>query len=326
MSSGAAPLGLAVVICTFHREALLRQCLLTLLAQERPAHLAVEILVVDNSDNGSARAVVEVLQSDSPLPLRRIEAHPANISVARNAGVAASDADWIAFLDDDQDPAPDWLNTIGKAIATSPADVVFGRVEARFETPERATPAVQRLFSRHLDAPAGAELFAMGPRKTREIALATNNSAFRRAAMLIGPGPFDPAFGAGGGEDYDLICRMQQRGSRLAWVPDALVRENVPASRCDPSYMRRRAYAGGQAYAAAIAKASANPARTRWLIRLKALVQAGLMLPLFVLRAMQGRAALLDHGYAFAGVMGKIAFGSIHPIYAEIDAAERRGS
>ncbi|HRJ69987.1 MAG TPA: glycosyltransferase family 2 protein [Beijerinckiaceae bacterium] len=325
MSAEHAPVSLTIILCTFHREALLRQALQSLLGQQVPRGCQVEIVVVDNSDAGTARSVVESLKSASPFPLRWIEAHPANISVARNAGVAAAATPFIGFLDDDQRVDPGWLEAVARAARNPDFDAHFGRNEARFETPERTTPAILQLFTRVLDAPAGTELFAMGPRKTPGITLATANSLFRRAAMLVGPGPFDPAFGAGGGEDYDLICRMQRRGSRFAWMPDAVASELVPASRCAPAYMRRRIYAGGQAYAAAVSNASDHPARMRWLMRLKAIVQAALMLPLFAVRAAQGRAALLDHGFAFAGVLGKIAFGAIHPLYRRVDAEERAG-
>ena len=68
---------------------------------------------------------------------------------------------------------------------------------------------------------------------------------------------FDPAFGKGGGEDYDLFCRLQRRGRRFVWLPEAAAREFVPASRCERAYLRRRFYAGGQAFAAAMARGGA---------------------------------------------------------------------
>jgi len=310
---------LAVVICTFRREELLAKALASLTVQTVPEGLCVEVIVVDNSDEGSAAGVVARAAAGSPLPMRRIEAHPANISVARNAGVAATAAEFVAFLDDDQQTDPGWLAAVGTALGRLPHDAYFGAVEPEFEAPQAATPAVWQLFSRRLDAPSGQDLVAMGPLKTRGIALATNNSIFRRSAMLIGPEPFDLSFGNGGGEDYDLICRMQQRGSRLAWLPEARAREFVPAARCEAGYLRRRFYAGGQAFAAAVANASAAPGRTRWLVRLKALVQAGLLtlrLPLVLVR---GGAGLADYAYSWAGVLGKLSFGGIHPIYRAAD-------
>ena len=40
---------------------------------------------------------------------------PAGASAARNVGVAASDADWVLFLDDDTTPSPDLLHQYAEA-------------------------------------------------------------------------------------------------------------------------------------------------------------------------------------------------------------------
>lgn len=316
-----ASIDLAIVICTFHREALLRDALAALAAQRSPPDLTVELLVVDNSDTGTAEAVVAEAARQTPFPVRYLSAHPANISVARNAGVAATKAAYVAFLDDDQVTDPNWLDVVAGAIRTGGFDAWFGRVIARFADPERTTPMVRALFSRQLEAPTGQELIAFGPNKTHAISLATNNSVFRREAMLLGSGPFDPAFGSGGGEDYDLICRMQQAGSRFGWLAEAQARELVPANRCDPAYLRRRYYAGGQAFANAVSNASSRPLVTRWLIRCKAMVQGallGLRLPAALAR---GGAYWTDYTFLMAGVAGKLSFGAIHPIYTRASSA-----
>lgn len=309
---------LAVVVCTYHREALLARLLESLQAQTPAPGLGCAIVVVDNSDEGSARA--RVAASHGPYAARWVAAHPANISVARNAGVAAAaGADWIAFVDDDQIVEPGWLTALGEAIGAGTHDALFGAVEPDFEAGARPTPRARALYSRRPDLPAGADLFALGPRKTQGVALATNNCALRRAALPPGCDPFDPAFGAGGGEDYDLFCRMQARGARLGWAPAMRAREDVPARRCEPAYLRRRFFAGGQAFAAAAAGASAHPRRMRWALRARALAQAAALIALYPLRAAQGEAARLDHSFALAGALGKMALGGIDPIYRDFD-------
>ncbi|HRK23429.1 MAG TPA: glycosyltransferase [Beijerinckiaceae bacterium] len=310
---------LAIVLCTFHREALLAKALDSLSQQPIPQGLEVEILVVDNSDAGTAREIVNQKAAASPVPMRWLAAHPANIAVARNAGVAATSADFIAFLDDDQQAASDWLRAVAENVRNGAIDAWFGAITPQFEAGSALTPMTRTLFSRWTDRPAGDRLVALGPGKTAEVSLSTANSLFRRAAMLIGPGPFDPAFGNGGGEDYDLICRMQQRGSKMTWQPEMQASEFVPASRCDPSYLRGRFYAGGQAFAEAAAKASAAPGLMRWIVRAKALVQAGLLSLKLPAAAWRGGASWLDHSYVWAGVLGKLSFGQIKPIYRASD-------
>ena len=319
----AAPMDLSLVICTFHREDLLRKALESVAAQAAPENFSVEIVVVDNSDAATARDIVAAFQARCPFPLLFVEAHPPNISVARNAGLAASVGQAIAFLDDDQELGDGWLTAARRALRDLPQDAFFGAVEPTFETPARAGGMARQLFARRLDAPAGAELIAFGPHKTRGVALATNNSIFRRAALPADGRLFDPAFGNGGGEDYDLICRMQRDGRRFAWLPDAVAREFVPTSRCDPAYLRRRFFAGGQAYAAAVANASASPRFARWSIRAKAVAQFALLLLRTPIPLTQGGSAMADHLQVLSGALGKMSFSDIKPIYREAAAAPR---
>lgn len=272
---------------------------------------------MDISDEGDAENIVVEEAANSPLPMRWLAAHPANISVARNAGVGAGREDFVAFIDDDQTLEPFWLTTVFGAVANPEADAWLGRVDGVFETPQQTTAAVRGLFLRQLQEPSGLELFAFGPPKRVTISLATNNAIFRRATALTDARIFDLSFGKGGGEDYDLFCRLQRRGKRFFWLKEAAVCEFVPAARCQRAYLRRRFYAGGQAFAAAIARGGKNPQATRWIIRAKALVQAGLLIagaPAYLFDDETQRA---DYAFRWAGVLGKLSFGAFYPLNEE---------
>lgn len=310
------PLGdLAIIVCTYRRPELLRACLQSIVTQRIPAGQTVRLTVVDNSPEGSAALVVDAVAATSPIPVRWMAAHPANISVARNAGVAATTEPLVAFIDDDAVFDPGWIDAVIAGLQRHPHDVFFGRIETDFEAPEMASDAVRQLFSRRLDYAAGHDLFAFGRHKTPGITLGTGNCIFRRQGTLDDPEPFDLDFGLGGGEDYDLFCRLERRGRRFGWLPGAAAREFVPKARCDAQYLRRRYYAGGQAFAAAIARGGRNATLTRWGIRLKAAVQAALLLVTYPLALAGGEAEVADHGYKLAGALGKMSFGAIYPLY-----------
>lgn len=321
-----APIDLVIVICTFRREELLASALASIRAQTVPAGARLSVVVADNSDEGSAAAVVAAARADSPFEIRYVEAHPANISVARNAGIAASGAPFVAFVDDDQELAPDWFEAVVDGLRTHPQDAFFGRVDPVFEAPERVTPAIRQLFSRFIAAPSGEEVKALGTRRERVLTVATSNSILRRATTLSDETPFNPHFGNAGGEDLDLFCRLQRRGCRFGWLPGAGASEFVPASRCDPGYLRRRFYAGGQAYAEAVAGNSGAPALTRWWLRAKALAQLGLLALRYPAARYKGGAALTDFGFRWAGVLGKLSLGRLYPVYREADSAIRPAS
>jgi succinoglycan biosynthesis protein ExoM len=307
---------LAIVVCTFKRPELLRSTLRSIAAQKFPVSSdRVKVYVVDNSDEGGARVIVAEESANSPWAMAWIEAHPPNISVARNVGVKAGEEDFVAFIDDDQILEPGWLEAVFRLFSHEEGDAWLGGVRGVFESPERTTPAIRSLFCRTLSEPFGSELFAFGAKKLPNISPATNNSIFRRVTTLTAEPVFDPAFGKGGGEDYDLFCRLQRQGRRLFWAPDVLVSEFVPASRCDRGYLRRRFFAGGQVFALAVAKNASHPQLTRWSIRLKALVQSALLAFRAPAACLGGDAARADYLFRWAGVLGKLSFGEIYPLY-----------
>lgn len=312
------PPDLAIVVCTHRRTDLLRRSLTSLAAQRCPPGVTVVVVVVDNSDDSSAAATVEAMRAACPFAILSLTAHPANISIARNVGVAATAAPAVAFVDDDEELDAGWLEAVVDGLARYPHDVLVGRVDAAFGVAERASEAVRRVFSRRLDAPPGTDLFATGRHKTRALALGTSNSIFRRATTLTDPRPFDPVFGGAGGEDFDLFCRLEVRGRRFGWLPTARAFELVPEDRCDIGYLTRRLYAAGQVFAAALAGNSRHPRLTRNWLRLKAAAQAGLML----LRRPLARSpeAQTDFALRWAGVMGKLSFGGFYHVYREADA------
>ena len=314
--SMTGPTRISIVICTFNRHDLLREALESVAALRNPANIPLTLVVVDNSDDSNALPVIEAMRARLPYPLLGIAAHPANISVARNAGAAAAPDEIVAFMDDDQQLDRDWLIAVAEGLAAFPHDVLFGAVEPVLEAPDKADATVLGLFSRRLAAPAGTDLFAIGPAKTQGIALATNNCIFRKSTTLTDATPFDPAFGNGGGEDYDLFCRLERRGRRFGWLPGAKALEFVPAKRCDPAYLERRFYAGGQAFALAVSRNSASPTRQRWRLRLRAILQLIILMLSAPLQWLKGAEARRQLRYRLAGVFGKISFAELEPIYS----------
>lgn len=117
---------------------------------------------------------------------------------ARNRGWRRSSAEWVAFLDDDVIPDPDWADRLLDDLANAPADVagVQGRVRVPLPSDRRPTD-----WERNV---AGLE-------HSRWI---TADMAFRRAA-LAEVGGFDERFPRAYREDADLALRLVARGYRL---------------------------------------------------------------------------------------------------------------
>ncbi|WP_426958443.1 glycosyltransferase family 2 protein [Muricoccus radiodurans] len=265
------PPAVSVVICTYNRPERLRNCLRSLLASLHEDGLQSEIVVVDNTERPYAEAVLRDFAPE--VPARVVLASPPNISVARNAGIRAARGPLIAFLDDDQLVESGWLAAMLGTERDTGADVVLGAV-----IPQHLGGPPPRgdwgLYSRLLDRPSGTIISLNGPNRPDGFAFGTGNSLWRRDTTLAAENPFDPEFGACGGEDYELYLRSEQAGRRFAWCADGKVLEAVPHDRLRLGYLVRRAFSGAQVYAAATIRNSASPVRTAASIMARGAAQA----------------------------------------------------
>jgi hypothetical protein len=246
----------AVIVPTLRRPDSLERALRSLFAQTGVADRVSEIVVVDNDPVGSAAAMVGALRSSSPWPLTCVHAPRPGVATARNAGLAATDAPLIAFLDDDEAASPGWLAALLKAREETGADAVFGPITGR--APDAANwlkPWLERFFGREGPAQSGLidDPFGCG------------NSLMVRATALPGPTPFDTGTDQAGGEDDALFAALAARGGRFGWAADARVEEFAPAHRATLNYALARAFAYGQGPSQTAAAAKDWPAVARWM-------------------------------------------------------------
>ena len=105
----------SVVIPTYHRPKELTRCLNGVLGQEISKDF-YEIIVVDNDVAGSAKATVQQIETRHK-EIRYEKRFTNNVSEARNLGAKIGKGEWMAFLDDDCVPGPEWLSTALKLLA-----------------------------------------------------------------------------------------------------------------------------------------------------------------------------------------------------------------
>jgi glycosyltransferase involved in cell wall biosynthesis len=218
----------AVILCTLGQEERLRRCLPSLLAQGRAD---LELVVVDNRpDSGEAlRTVRAVAAEDSRV---HYVAEPrVGLSVARNRGIRETDADLVAFTDDDVVADAGWLEQLVAPFVEPGVTAACGMVlpleleteaQKRFEQYGGFSKGLeQRTYdlrvgraARPLLYPFLGDLFGGG-----------NSMAFRRKELLDAGG-FDTALGAGsptgGGEDIYALSTSVLRGGRVVYEPRSL--------------------------------------------------------------------------------------------------------
>ncbi|MFN4287074.1 MAG: glycosyltransferase family 2 protein [Brevundimonas sp.] len=224
---------LAVIIPTLRRPDSLQRALLSLVRQQGAPPF--EVVVVDNDPDGSARAITDALPV--PFPLTYVHAPRPGVATARNAGLAATRAGQIAFLDDDQEAMPSWLGTLCQTHEALGADVTFGAITGAIpDSVTRGRAHLEHFFGRH--GPAEPALI--------DEPYGCGNSLMNRASALSGSAPFDVRMDATGGEDDVLFGTLKAKGCRFGWAPHARVLEHAPAHRATMAYVLKRAFAYGQ--------------------------------------------------------------------------------
>jgi succinoglycan biosynthesis protein ExoM len=229
----------SVVILTFQRPAFACRAVESVLGQ-RGLDRPIEILVVDNDAEGSARAAIAALarrsQAGDGPPIRYVAEPRAGISHARNTGVAVAAGEFIAFLDDDEIAGPDWLASFLATAHRFAADIVVGPVRPIFPEGARVSAYATGVYTRDAKLPSGSVVRWGG----------IGNALLRKARCFREPVPFDPRLGLTGGEDSIFLEQAVQAGCKLVWCADAAVRETVPADKLLPGYLLRRAFRAGQ--------------------------------------------------------------------------------
>lgn len=222
---------ISVVMCTFDREVMARRTIASVYDQRLPKDLSLEMIVVDNTPEGNARAWVEALSDFSPRP-RYVNEPRAGISHARNAGVAVARGEFLAFIDDDETAEPDWLANLHRALLAHNADIGTGPVLPVFEDKAGLGWDPTPFFY------GKREAMATGGRLE---AARTGNILLRVATCFDGTPPFDPRLGGSGGEDTDFTHALYRKGRKIIWVDDAVVHEFWPQSKAMlPAFLRRK--------------------------------------------------------------------------------------
>jgi len=222
---------ISVCVCTYKRPHFLKRLLEGLGGQDTSGLFTYSIVVADNDHLRSAEAAVLDFAATSKIAVRYCVEPRQNIALARNKAVENASGDFVAFIDDDEFPADDWLCNLYKTYVAYGVDGVLGPVKPYFEIEPPGWVMKGRFFER----PAHATGYKLTWSETR-----TGNVLFRRNILNGADTRFRPEFGTGG-EDMDFFRRMMQKGCGFVWCNEAVVHEAVPSSRWKRSYLLKRA-------------------------------------------------------------------------------------
>ena len=213
-----------IVIPTKNRVGLLRQCLASL-ARTVPRESVKIVVVDDGSDEPDAIAFLRDLPARADLPCEVVPApaSPEGFNYSRlvNLGSARADTPLLLHLNNDIEAlAPGWLEDLAGWLSVPGVDVVGARLLYPDGLINHAGISISRQDG--LPHPLHA---------ARNVAAVTGACLLTRTAVYGELGGFDEGELRVAYNDVDYCLRVQQRGGRIVYSPQAVLQHVGSASR-----------------------------------------------------------------------------------------------
>lgn len=215
---GEYPVDVSVIVPTFHQRDALLRCLRAL---KRQTCDRFEVIVVDN---GSRDDSVAAARQEMP-DVRLIERDEAlGFAAAVNLGIGAARGRYIAVLNNDAEPEPEWLEELLRVFEATPDVGFLASAVLRRDQPEIVDSFGDGLTGGCFPFQIGNGVGAAAALSAQpvEVLGAPATAAIYRRELLDDVGGFDEDFETYL-EDLDLSLRAQLRGWRCLAVPAARV-------------------------------------------------------------------------------------------------------
>jgi GT2 family glycosyltransferase len=233
----------SVVIPTYERPDTLFQVLDALGRQDTAPEF--EAVVVDDGSGGQTPERLAAYRA--PYPLRHFRQANSGPAAARNRGVREARGERILFLGDDTVPEAKLLRVHARAHAeprTFPAAVLGYTTWPR---ERRVSPFLHHINEYGLQFGYG---LIENPDSVPFNFFYTSNISLSRA-LLLEVGLFDTTFPHAAWEDIEIAYRMEKRGMRIVYRPEAVARHHHDISFAS---FRRRQHRSGESAAIFFAK------------------------------------------------------------------------
>jgi len=223
----------SVCIATYKRPKLLDELLTSLINQNLTENIKIEIIVVDNDSQTSAKNICTNFRHNN-ISLKYFIQPQKNIALTRNKAVKEATGEYILFIDDDEKASPDWIINLSNTLISYQADAVFGRVISYFKNKVPNWLKETYIYNRPSPATGSSPLFT-----------STNNCMIKSSLIKNMEGPFEAEYGLTGGSDSKLFAILTNKGAKFVSCYEAWVSEEIPAERTKLGYLIKRVFRTG---------------------------------------------------------------------------------
>ena len=230
-----------VAIPTYNGAARLPLVLERLRSQINTDPITWEILVVDNNSTDETATIVKDRQTNWPTayPLKYCFEAQQGAAFARQLAVRTANGEWIAFLDDDNLPAPDWLaEAYAFSRAYPQAGAYSGQIHGEFEIdPPKNFEKIQAYLAirEHGSQPRlfNPEALILPPAASLMVRKQAWAASVPSRPNLTGklPGLLVQ------GDDYEPLLYLHKQGWEIWYAPKIHTYHQIPRQRLERPYL-----------------------------------------------------------------------------------------
>ena len=233
---------LSIIICTYNREELLKNCLDALFVQVPPFAETTEVIVIDNNCIDGTAAMVEKYRASYPW-LKYVKEEKQGLSNARNCGARVAQGEYLCYLDDDGKPSENYLRWVYHVIKKHRPDIAGGPIYPYYTTPKPGWFKDEFEIRKHSPVSGFSTKCSI-----------SGGNFIIRAALLAGLGMFSPEFGMVGnktrlGDEKAIVINYRStrlpEEQRIYYAQDCFIYHHVPPCKMKVSYFIKRGFFSG---------------------------------------------------------------------------------
>ncbi|MHC5935611.1 glycosyltransferase family 2 protein [Nostoc sp.] len=200
----------SIIIPTYNRPQQLSTCLESFTRLDYPRD-RFEVIIVDDGSPMPLDAVVAPFQEQ--LIVELIRQNNAGPATARNTGSIHAHGQFLAFTDDDCQPAPNWLQALEQGFREFPNALLGGHTINKLSEniySEASQILLDYVYSYYNSDPNQAHFFA-----SNNLALATDH--------FYSCGSFNTTFPLAAAEDREFCDSWLYQGYKMIYIPEVTV-------------------------------------------------------------------------------------------------------